>query len=125
MFLGSRSYTDYIYVGTIKHKESLLSWVLYENPTWKSKIYKAVISFAERDDLWADWEGIITDLSLEKGERVNKAREFYKAHEEEMLKGTKVLWPAKWPYYDLMVKRISEGSAAYHRRSQKGARQSV
>lgn len=112
MFLGD-SYTDYIYVGTIKHTESLLCWVL-DNPTWESRIYKAVIEFAEREDLWAEWENIITDLALEKEERISKAEEFYLSNREEMLKGAQVLWPAKWAYDKLMLVRVTDGSAAFN-----------
>jgi predicted phage terminase large subunit-like protein len=112
MFLGD-NYTDYVYVGTIKHSESLLCWVL-NNPTWETRVYKAVIEFAEREDLWGEWEGHVTNLALEKEERLVKAQEFYKTNEQEMLQGTKVLWPAKWSYYDLMLTRLTEGTAAFN-----------
>jgi predicted phage terminase large subunit-like protein len=112
MYMGD-SYTDFIYVGTIKHKESLLCWVL-DNPTWETKVYRAVIDFAEREDLWAEWENIVTDLSIEKNERLDKAMEFYHANESEMLKGTKVLWPDKWSYVLLMVERVTGGAAAFN-----------
>lgn len=112
MFLGDK-YTDYVYVGTIKHKESLLCWVL-DNPTWETRVYRAVIQFAEREDMWAEWENIVTDLSLEKEDRLAQSKAFYKDHEAEMLKGTNVLWPAKWSYFDLMMTRVTEGAAAFN-----------
>ncbi len=112
MFLGD-TYTDYVYVGTIKHKESLLCWVL-DNPTWETRVYRAVIEFAEREDLWAEWEQILTDLALAKEARMVQAMAFYRANEEEMLKGAKVLWPDKWPYVDLMIEKVTNGTAAFN-----------
>ena len=112
MYLGD-FYTDYVYVGTIKHSESLLCWVL-DNATWETRIYQAVIEFAEREDLWSEWETHVTNLALDKEERLKKAQDFYKENEAEMLKGTEVLWPAKWSYYDLMLTRVTGGNAAFN-----------
>ena len=51
------TYTDIMYIGTVLHYDSLHSNVL-KNPEYESKTYKAVISFAERDDLWDKWTEI-------------------------------------------------------------------
>lgn len=104
-------YTDIVYIGTILHYDSLLSKVL-KNPSYDSVLYKGVISFADNQDLWDVWESIYVDLSNET--RKEDARSFYLAHQEEMDKGTEVLWKDKKPYYDLMVMKVFEGEASFN-----------
>ena len=101
--------TDKIFIGTIIHYDSLLTKLL-KNPIYKSKTYKAVIEWSG-SPLWNDWELIITNLTNTK--RIEDARQFFDDHREEMLKGTKVLWPEKEDYYSLMVQRIADGPAAF------------
>lgn len=105
------TYTDIMYIGTILHYDSLLSNVL-KNPRYKARIYRAVNSFAVRTDLWEQWEEIYTNLFDEQHEE--NARNFYEAHEEEMLEGTDVLWSEKLSYYDLMEIRVAEGEASFN-----------
>ncbi len=104
-------YTDFFYIGTILHYDSLLSKVL-KNPAYMVKKYKAVITFAKNTRLWASWESIFTDLKNEDRER--DALEFFHNHETEMMEGVEVLWPEKKSYYSLMVDKISEGTASFN-----------
>lgn len=106
------TYTDIIYIGTILHYDSLLNNILTQNPRYQRKKYQAVIQEAENTALWEEWEQIYTNLFNDTHEQ--DARSFYEANEEEMLKGTKVLWEAKWSYYDLMVMKVSEGVASFN-----------
>lgn len=108
-------YTDIVYIGTILHYDSLLSKVL-KNPAYQSVKYKAVISWAERKDLWDQWEEIFIDLDNESREQ--DARDFFEVNKKEMLKGTQVLWEDKLPYYNLMVMRVSEGEASFNSEEQ-------
>jgi len=108
-------YTDIVYIGTILHYDSLLSKVL-KNPAYQSVKYRAVISWAENKDLWDKWEEIFIDLDNENREQ--DARAFFDANREKMLKGTRVLWEGKLPYYDLMVMRVSEGEASFNSEEQ-------
>lgn len=105
------SYTDYVYVGTILHYDSLFSWAL-RNPIWKPTIHRAVMSFAKNEALWDEWESILTDLN--RPNRQNDALKFYQEHEQEMIEGTKVLWPEKQSYYDLMMVKVTEGEASFN-----------
>lgn len=105
------TYTDIMYIGTVLHYDSLLSGTL-KNPEYETRSYQAVISFAERDDLWDQWTTIYTNLF--DADHKQHARDFYEANEEEMLKGTHVLWPEKMDYYKLMVIRVSDGEAAFN-----------
>jgi len=105
------SYTDFVYVGTIIHYDSLFMWAL-KNPVWKPTISRAVMSFSEAYELWDEWESIVVDLS--RPNRINDALDFYKNHEDEMSIGTEVLWPEKQSYYDLMLVKITEGEASFN-----------
>lgn len=104
MEAGDKS-TDMIVLGTIMHEESVLVKIL-NNPRFRSRIYKAVIEFAERDDLWDEWKQIYTDLSL-GDDRFERARAFYEANREEMERGAVVLWPEQKSYYELMETLVS------------------
>lgn len=105
------TYTDIMYIGTILHYDSLLSNVL-KNPGYKTRTYQAVISEAENQKLWEEWEALYTNLFDKEHEE--NADAFYMAHEIEMLKGTEVLWQEKWSYKQLMQMRVSEGTASFN-----------
>lgn len=105
------TYTDIVYIGTILHYDSLLSAVL-NNPRYKARKYRAVISEAVNSKLWEEWERIYTNLFNENHEEA--ARKFYESYEEEMLLGTEVLWEEKLSYYDLMEIKVSEGEASFN-----------
>ena len=105
------TYTDIMYIGTILHYDSLLNNVL-QNPRYKTKKYKAVISEAVNTKLWDEWESIYTNLFNENHEE--DARTFYEAHKEKMLLGAEVLWEEKLSYYDLMEIKVSEGTASFN-----------
>lgn len=104
------TYTDFIYIGTLLHYDSLLAKVL-KNPGWRCVKYKAVLSF-NNSPLWDEWERIYIDLSNDNHEA--DARAFFEAHKEEMLAGTQVLWEEKNSYYDLMCDRVENGTAAFN-----------
>lgn len=112
--LGSND-TSIEIVGTILHRDSLLMR-LKKNPMYRTAIYKAVISWAERQDLWEEWRKLYNNLDNEN--RDIDALTFYKANEEAMLKGTEVLWPEKEPYYDLMKQLIEKGKRAFMKEKQ-------
>lgn len=108
-------YTDIVYIGTLLHYDSLLAKVL-KNPSYRTVKYKAVMSWAERKDLWDEWEKIYVDLDNDKREQ--NALAFFEANKDEMLKGTKVLWEDKLPYYELMVMKVSEGESSFNSEEQ-------
>ena len=105
------TYTDIMYIGTILHYDSLLNNVL-QNPRYKTKKYRAVISEAVNTKLWDEWESIYTNLFNENHEE--DARTFYEAHKEKMLLGAEVLWEEKLSYYDLMEIKVSECTASFN-----------
>jgi predicted phage terminase large subunit-like protein len=108
--------TNVVYVGTIHHYDSLLAKFTSENeyPGWEKRIFRSIISYSERLDLWEVWKKIFYRKEQYEGENGKDAAfKYFKANEEEMLKGTKVLWPARKSYYDLMVQREEEGAYSF------------
>lgn len=104
------TYTDIVYIGTLLHYDSLLAKVTRKGE-YKSRKYRAVISFAKKLDLWVAWEALYNDLLDDNHQET--ARDFFEVNREEMLEGTKVLWENKWDYYSLMIKKLSIGDAAF------------
>lgn len=107
-------YTDFVYIGTVLHYDSLLIRVM-KRAAYRAVKYKAVISFSN-SPRWDDWEVILTEL--DNPDRAEDALVFFQSHEEEMLAGTKVLWPEKLSYYQLMFMRVDEGEASFNSEEQ-------
>ena len=103
-------YTDIVIIGTILHKDSLLSHLL-KNPVYTSRVYKAVMAFSQSEK-WAVWENIMCNLADD--DRVKKAGRYFALNKAEMLDGTKVLWREKLPYNELMLMKLSDGEAAFN-----------
>ena len=74
---------------------------------YDSRIYKAVINWAERQDLWDEWKTIYA--TLEDDNRKENALEFFHQNEDTMMEGVKVLWPEGFPYYRVMEELIDTG----------------
>ncbi|MBQ6868304.1 MAG: hypothetical protein IJO16_06530, partial [Clostridia bacterium] len=62
-------YTDILLIGTVLHKDSLLSNLL-KNPIYTSRIYKAVISFSPSEK-WQVWENMLCNVADD--DRMKKA----------------------------------------------------
>lgn len=102
--------TNVEFIGTILHDQSLLAKLL-KNPGYQAKLYQAVISWSEREDLWNRWTEIYTNL--DDVERKAKADSFYQENKAALLQGVKVLWPEKEPYVDLMKELIEQGRRSF------------
>lgn len=101
--------TDIVVIGTVMHTDSLLSKII-RNPTYHSKIYKAILNWSN-SKLWDEWERIVSNLDDQ--DRLLHGRDFFDTNKDVMLKGTKVLWPAREDYYTLMLARVAVGPAAF------------
>ena len=108
--LGDKG-TDFIFLGTVLHYDSLLVKVL-DNAAYTSKKYSAVINWSSNPELWGEWEKILTNM--EDKDRVIHAKEYFEERKKEMLAGTKVLWEDKYSYYDLMFMKVTEGDASFN-----------
>jgi predicted phage terminase large subunit-like protein len=97
-------------VGTILHEDSLLQ-KLSKNPIYETKLYKSIIQWSDREDLWQEWRNLM--LNLEDPDRKLKAQNFYELNKTEMLKNTKVLWPEKEDYLYLQNEILEIGKPAF------------
>lgn len=104
------SKTDFIIVGTVLSKDSLLNSLLdsEQYPEFQSRRFAAVISF-NTSPLWDEWDAILKNRF--DANRKDTAKDFYLEHKAEMLEGTNVLWPEGDPYYDLMIQKATKPSA--------------
>jgi predicted phage terminase large subunit-like protein len=107
--------TNIEFVGTVLHRKSLLK-SLVNNPKYKSREYKAIISWSDRPDLWKEWKKIY--CNLDDDERQDHALSYFKENEEEMMKGVEVLWPEKESYYHLQEEIIETGMRAFMKEKQ-------
>lgn len=107
--------TNIEFVGTVLHKDSLLAKLL-KNPAYSGKIFQAIKSWSERQDLWDKWGEIYRDIS--NADRLEQAQEFYLQHQAEMLRNTEVLWPEKESYLDHMKDLEEIGRRAFLKEKQ-------
>jgi predicted phage terminase large subunit-like protein len=108
--------TNIVYIGTIHHYDSLLAKFTgdTEYPGWEKRIYRSIISEPERIDFWDQWRRIFNRKELYEGKDGKEAAiQLFNANKKAMLKGTKVLWPARKSYHDLMLQREEEGSFSF------------
>ena len=102
---------DAILVGTVLHYDSVLARFL-KNPLWNRKVFKAIIQWPQRMDLWEQFEGLLLNAETpQQGEAAAMA--LYKEHQAEMELGAQVSWPALRPLVKLMIRRAREGHDAF------------
>jgi len=106
--------TAFIYMGTTVHHEALLVDVLYNRSDFKSRVYRAVIEWPERMDLWEACRLVYKDPDRSKEERVKEALALYEMNREEMDRGAVVLWPEAQPIWKLMTWKWDNGSKAFN-----------
>jgi len=83
-----------------------------KNPLWNRKVFKAIIQWPERMDLWEQFEGFLLNADTpQEGE--SAAMALYREQQAEMEKGAKVSWPALRPLVKLMIRRAREGHSAF------------
>lgn len=107
--------TNIEFIGTVLHPQSLLM-KLMKNPAYDAKIYKAVISWSEREDLWQKWRELY--MNIDNGNRGTEAEHFFEQNKSEMLRGTKVLWPERESYLYLMKEMVEKGKRNFMKEKQ-------
>jgi len=124
MKAGTRK-TNVAIVGTVLHYDSLLARLTDPRKLrdrgagWENRKYQAVESFSARQDLWDRWEAIRfgeEEYGGKSGEAASKT--YFDAHEQEMLRETRVLWPECEDYHHLMCIRADEGRASFQSEKQ-------
>jgi predicted phage terminase large subunit-like protein len=102
---------DAIVVGTVLHYDSVLARFL-KNPLWNHKVFKAIMKWPDRMDLWEQFEELL--LNSENPQAAEAAAmALYEANRAEMDRGAEVSWPAVRPLVRLMIKRAREGHDAF------------
>jgi len=107
--------TNIEFIGTVLHRKSLLR-SLINNAKYRSREYKAIITWSDRPDLWEKWKAIYCDL--DEDQRQDLALEYYRSNELEMMKGVQVLWPERESYYFLMEEVIETGLRSFMKEKQ-------
>jgi hypothetical protein len=97
----------FIYLGNTWHQTDLVSKLLSDPQMDYHKRRRAIIHESNHPELWKAWAEIIYDESIEKKERVKKADDFYAVNKVQMDDGVEVLWPDKFSYAELYLKRMA------------------
>lgn len=102
---------DAIMIGTVLHYDSVLARFL-KNPLWNRKVFKAIIQWPDRMDLWDQFEELLLNGGTpQAGEAAAMA--LYHENKAAMDAGAQVSWPALRPLVRLMIKRAREGHDAF------------
>lgn len=102
---------DAILIGTVLHYDSVLARFL-RNPLWNRKVFKAVIQWPDRMDLWEQFEGLLLHAENPQAGEAS-AMALYTQNKTDMDRGAVVSWPAVRPLVKLMIKRAREGHDAF------------
>ncbi|MDD5360007.1 MAG: hypothetical protein PHI02_07040 [Sulfurovaceae bacterium] len=94
---------DIIFIGTIIHRDSVLARKL-KLAFWNPKIYKALVKYPERMDLWDEYSTLYRKVGL------LAAHAFYISNKAKMDAGTQLLWNAV-SLESLMQKRATNQRA--------------
>lgn len=97
--------TDYFYIGTILHHDSVLNRTL-NNKGWTTKLFKAISQYPDNMSLWDEYNAIF------HAEGKDVARQFYLDNQEAMEKGAVVSWQSR-PIFELMQIRARIGQNAF------------
>ena len=107
--------TNVIHLATALHQEAI-AMELTKNPAWISRVFKSVLHWPDRTDLWSEWEKILSDPDNENAQQ--NAMQFYNERFDEMNRGAKVLWPECESLLDLMKMRLESGEKSFLREKQ-------
>ncbi|MBP1938185.1 phage terminase large subunit [Paenibacillus sediminis] len=88
--------------------------MLYNRADFKSRVYRAIIEWPERMDLWEACRLVYADRERPVSERAEDARKLYELNREEMDRGARVLWPEAQPIWKLMTWKWDNGSKAFN-----------
>lgn len=106
---------DAIVIGTILHYDSLLSSLLKAG-RWESKIFRSIIRWPDRMDLWDEFSDLIN------AGKAGEAESFYRRRQREMRAGAEVSWREAQPLQRLMIERAeSPGDFAVEKQNEPSA----
>lgn len=110
MPIGDPTRTAFVYMGTAVHQSGLLFEVMRRSD-FQSKLFSAIISPPERQDLWDLFQELLQDQ--ENPDRKDMALDFYEMNREEMDRGVEVLWEQRLPYVKLMLEKANMTSKSF------------
>lgn len=105
LMTGSNT-TNCIFIGNLYHPHCILGEYISPegNLGWNKKIYKAIISWPTRTDLWATWSNIYNGREKHNNETgPEAAKKYYLEYTGNMNEGVELLWPQKHTIYELML----------------------
>lgn len=102
-------------VGTVLHRQSLLSGLLL-NPAYTSKKYQSIIKWPDRMDLWNNWEKIAMDIGND--DRLPESDKYYYDNKEAMDQGAEIMWPEKEPLLYLFKEKLEIGRRSFFKEKQ-------
>ena len=104
---------DVVVVGTVLSRKALLYRLLNdpEFAAWDGRVFKAILRWPERMDLWDQFGEILKDRT--NPSHREQALEFYNTHREEMDRGAEVLWPQRFSIIDMMTIYYLEGKRSF------------
>lgn len=108
-------YTNIDLIGTLLHRDALPR-TISKRPDACSNEFVAIESEASDQALWDEWRALYQDLN--DAARLATARAFFDERRDEMLAGSRVLWPEKEDYYALCSLRERIGRRAFDKEKQ-------
>lgn len=103
MKIGDAS-TNFVVVANAIHRESL-AMKLLSRPSWKGRVWRSIVRYPDRMDLWAEWEAIYLSPTPDALERADL---YYRAKRREMERGAVLLWPGRESLLELMKSRAED-----------------
>jgi predicted phage terminase large subunit-like protein len=108
--------TNFLALGTALATKCIVCEI-ERSATWRFHRYQQLLGEPTNMHLWH--EGVRNQLfRYEDPERLGKARAFYEANKDALHAGTDVLWPERFPLYDVMVQRFANGERTFSQEEQ-------
>ena len=106
---------DIFWPGTSLHYDAAINRVS-RKPGWRRKVFKSIMKWPDRTDLWEKWEGIYTSAAASDEDGAQEMAEaealaFYQANKALMDAGAVVSWPEVRPLYRLYCMYASDHDA--------------
>jgi hypothetical protein len=102
--------TNFVVLGTAL-ADLCIVCQLERTPGWDFRRYQQLLSEPSNMGIWHQWKELL--WKNDDPDRDAKAQKYYLDHQPEMDAGSKVLWPERFPLYEVMRKRYSEGERAF------------
>ena len=115
------SRTNVVVVGTVLHHDALLARLVDSNkvPGWDRALYRAIVQYPDRMDLWEKWGRILSSAESFEGRTGEPgAALFLHTHRDAMHQGSEVLWPQRESLEALMKLRVTEEAGAFEAEKQ-------